>query len=49
MKTQHKSKRKALRRGKQDYSCARAFYFECNRDIEKKNLRDATHVNGSDN
>ena len=34
MKTQHKSKRKALRGGKQDYSCARAFYFECNRGIE---------------
>ena len=35
MKTQHKSKRKALRRGQQDHSCARAFYFENNRDIEK--------------
>ena len=34
MKTQHKSERKALRRWKQDYSCARAFYFEYNRDIE---------------
>jgi hypothetical protein len=31
MVTQHKSKRQALRRGKQGLSCARAFYF-VNRD-----------------
>ena len=32
MVTQHKSKRLALRRGKQRLSCARAFYFFLNRD-----------------
>ena len=30
----NKSKRMALRRGKQEYSCARAFYFESSRDVE---------------
>jgi hypothetical protein len=31
---QHKSKRKSLCRGEQDYSCARDIYFESSRIVE---------------
>ena len=49
METQHKSKRKAIRRGKQGFSCARAFYLNKNRGIENNILREVSmSTNGNE-